>query len=191
MKANPSADFSFVTSNDIKFQAAKFVLDTHGIIFDRQLIDFVEIQADDGESIARHKAEQAFAALQAPVVVTDDSWLIPGLNGFPGAYMHQVNDWFSADDWLRLTRDLVDRRMILRQIIVYQDVAGQQLFSSDIEALILHESRTSSGLKHFSIISFDGGRSSAAEVFEAGESAIKDLPNSWQAFSEWFIRRNT
>lgn len=191
MKATSSADFSFVTSNDIKYHAAKVVLDGYGIAFDRQIIDFIEIQADEGESIARHKAEQAYAALQRPIVVTDDSWLIPGLKGFPGAYMHQVNDWFTADDWLRLTRDLTDRRMILRQIIVYQDASGQQLFSSDIEALLLTESRTASGLNHFSIISFDGGKHSAAEVFEAGESAIKDLPNSWQILSEWFLNRNT
>jgi inosine/xanthosine triphosphate pyrophosphatase family protein len=84
MKANSSVDFSFVTSNDIKFQAAKFFLDAHGITFDRQLIEFIEIQADEGGVIARNKAEQAYAALQRPIVVTDDSWLVPGLNGFPG-----------------------------------------------------------------------------------------------------------
>ncbi len=179
------SNFTFVTSNDIKVLAAKEVCNEFGISFDRDNIDFVEIQADDGTAIARHKAEQAFVQLQKPVVVTDDSWLIPGLNGFPGPYMKQVNDWFSVDDWLRLTRDLDDRRMILRQIVVYQDTMRQQLFVSDLEAILLKESRSTTGIKHFSIISFDGGKHSAAELTERGESSIKHLSNSWHELCEW------
>ena len=72
-------------------------------------------------------AVEAYNALQSPLVVTDDSWIIPGLNGFPGPYMKQVNDWFTPDDWLHLTSGLADRRVILRQIIVYQDSTGQRL----------------------------------------------------------------
>ena len=177
--------FTFVTSNEIKVLAAKSVCDSFALHFDNQSLDFVEIQADNGEIIAQHKAEQAYALLNQPIVITDDSWLIPGLNGFPGAYMKQVNDWFAPDDWLRLTRDLDDRRMILRQIIVYQDEHGQQLFSSDLEAMLLTEARSNSGIKHFSIISFDGGVHSAAEMVESGQSAIKDLPNSWHDLCLW------
>ena len=179
------SDFTFVTSNDIKVQAATVVCNEFGFKFDRHVIDFVEIQSSDGQAIARHKAEQAYAELKQPVVVTDDSWLTPDLNGFPGPYMKQVNDWFSTDDWLRLTRDLEDRRMILRQIIVYQDVDGQHVFECELEALLLRESRSTTDIKHFSIISFDGGKHSAAEMSENGESAIKHLNNSWHDFCEW------
>ncbi len=190
MKATGSmSDFTFVTSNDIKVLAAKTACDEFGISFDRENIDFVEIQASQGEPIARHKADQAYKTLRKPIVVTDDSWIIPGLKGFPGPYMKQVNDWFSVEDWLNLTRSLTDRRMILRQIIVYQDATGQELFACDLEALILKESRTSTGIKHFSIISFDGGKHSAAEIVEKGESGIKHLPNSWHDLCNWLQNR--
>ncbi len=177
--------FTFVTSNDLKVMAAHEVCDKHDILFDRQVIDFVEIQSDNGETIARDKAAQAYTQLNTPLVVTDDSWLIPGLGGFPGPYMKQVNDWFTPDDWIRLTRDLTDRRMILRQIIVYQDSDGQRVFTSDVESVLLTSSRSQSGHKHFSIISFDGGVHSAAEVVESGRSALQNEPNSWHELCAW------
>ena len=177
--------FTFITSNDLKVLAAHEVCDAHHITFDRQATDFVEIQSDNGEAIARDKATQAYEKLKSPIVVTDDSWLIPGLRGFPGPYMKQVNDWFTPEDWLRLTRGLTDRRMILRQIIVYQDSDGQRVFTSDIESTLLTTSRSQSGHKHFSIISFDGGIHSAAEAVEAGHSAIQDKPNSWHELCAW------
>ena len=40
------------------------------------------------------------------------TWEIPALRGFPGAYMHPVNDWFTAGDWLRLMHGIADRRII-------------------------------------------------------------------------------
>lgn len=179
------SDFTFVTSNNIKVQAATAACNEFGISFDRTVIDFIEIQSSQGAPIARHKAEQAYSQLHKPIVITDDSWIIPALNGFPGPYMKQVNDWFSIEDWLRLTRDLTDRRMILRQIIVYQDSRQQRLFSCDLEAVMLRESRSATGIKHFSIISFDGGQHSAAELSERGESPIKHLPNSWHGLCKW------
>lgn len=183
------SDFTFVTTNDMKVRAAKTACDEFGVSFDRATIDFVEIQSSDGEDIACHKAEQAYAELQKPIVITDDSWLIPALNGFPGPYMKQVNDWFSTDDWLRLTRDLTDRRMILRQIVVYQDAGGQKVFNTDLEALLLSEPRDTNYVKHFSIISFDNGKHSAAEVTNRGESSIKDLLHSWHDLCTWLQNR--
>jgi len=192
MKAPGSmSDFTFVTSNDIKVHAAGVACAEFDITFDRENIEFVEIQSSEGEAIARHKASQAYDQLKRPIVVTDDSWITPGLHGFPGPYMKQVNDWFTTDDWLHLTHDLTDRRMILRQIVVYQDAKEQRVFTSDLEAIILHEARSTTGIKHFSIISFDGGKHSAAELVERGESSIRHLQNSWHDLCKWLQNRHS
>lgn len=185
MKLANEHQFTFVTSNDLKVHAAKVVCEEYGMSFDRQVIDFVEIQADEGELIARDKLAQAYQQLQKPVAVTDDSWLFPGLGGFPGAYMKQVNDWFSVEDWLRLTTGLGDRRVILRQIVGYQDAQRSRLFTVDIEGIILPEASGTCASPHFSIISFDNGQHSAAEMVSAGKPAIKHLKNSWHDLCEW------
>ena len=50
--------------------------------------------------------------------------------------MHPINDWFTADDWLRLMQGVQDRRIVLRQHVVYQDERGQFYAVSDLEGVL-------------------------------------------------------
>jgi XTP/dITP diphosphohydrolase len=128
------ADFTFVTSNDHKVKTAEAVCQQFKLTFEHKNMDLLEIQSDSGEDIARFKVEQAFKACQNPVAITDDSWLIPGLGGFPGPYMKDVNRWFKPQDFINLTESLADRRMIMHQVIAYKDEDNEKIFSTDIEA---------------------------------------------------------
>lgn len=176
----------FVTSNQIKFDSAAALLEPFDIKLERVEHDFTEIQAS-GEQIARHKAQAAFGFYQKPLIVSDDTWEIPALRGFPGAYMHPVNDWFTAGDWLRLMHGIADRRIILRQNIVYQDGRGQQFFSFDQTGVLLTEARGDSKYTNLTIISFTGGRTSRAEDIAAGETMVgrEAINTGWQQLGEW------
>lgn len=182
-------DFTFVTSNDAKLMAAKAICQQFGVTFDRETVDFIEMQHDDGEPIARHKSEQAFTALQKPVVVTDDSWIIPGLRGFPGPYMKQINHWLTSENFLDLTRGLTDRRIILRQIVVFQDEHGQQLFTSDVVASILTEARGSAPAMCLNVISFDGSERSAGELYDSNINPLNTTETSWHILCDWLHSR--
>ncbi|MEO7364110.1 MAG: non-canonical purine NTP pyrophosphatase [Candidatus Saccharimonadales bacterium] len=183
--------FTFVTSNQLKLAAAEAACKPYSISFDHSSVDFIEIQQYDGEVIARDKAEQAYKLIGQPVVITDDSWLIPGLGGFPGPYMRQINHWLTTDNLLDLTRKLTDRTIILRQVIVYQDSGGQQVFSSDIPGVLLDEARGDCPIMHFKLISFDDGQNSAAEIVEQGKPVIEHLPNGWHKLCQWLTTNNT
>jgi XTP/dITP diphosphohydrolase len=179
------ADFTFVTSNDHKVMTAKAVCGQFGLTFERKNMDLIEIQSDTGEPIASNKAGQAYEAYKRPVTITDDSWIIPGLNGFPGPYMKYINQWFKPEDFLRLVTPLQDRSIIMRQIIVYQDERRKKIFAVDLEGTLLREARGSSIIPHFSIISFDGGKHSVAEAEVGGLSVISGLSNAWHQVCEW------
>ena len=179
------ADLHFVTTNDHKLLAATEVCSQFGIKLIRHNLELQEIQADNGEAIALHKVRQAYDKLISPVVITDDSWLIPGLNGFPGPYMKYMVDWLSIEDFVRLTSQLKDRRIILRQIIAYQDDRQAKVFSLDIEGVLLTEPRGASPIPHFSITSFDGGAHSAAELWSTGSSSISERRTAWHALIAW------
>jgi XTP/dITP diphosphohydrolase len=181
------ADFLFVTSNHHKVQTARAVCTKFDIDFTHQSHDLTEIQADDGEIIARDKAHQAFEYYQKPVAVTDDNWLIPGLNGFPGPYMKYMNQWLKPQDFVNLTRQLKDRRIIMRQIIAYRNADREKVFSVDIPAVLLKEPRGKSEIPHFAVISFDGGQHSAAEIEASGQVVIADQANAWHEFCQWFV----
>lgn len=182
-------DFTFVTSNDHKVKTARTTCREMGVTFVHKHLDLQEIQAEDGQAIARHKADQAFETFKRPVVVTDDNWSIPGVGGFPGPYMRYVNQWFKPDDFLRLTRDLTDRRMIMSHILAYKDKRTEKVFAVDIPATILKKARGNSPITHFLILSLDGGRTSIAEAEANGDSAIAAQANAWHDFCAWLVNR--
>lgn len=142
--------------------------------------------------MARDKALRVFEQIKEPVVVSDDNWIVPALNGFPGPYMKYINHTFTANDWLRLMKDVTDRRIILRQVIVYQDQQQQQVFATDVEATILREARGQSSYPHTAVISFDGGKTSAAEIISDGKSALYDAnrPTSWHDLCKWLKKQS-
>ncbi len=179
------ARFTFVTSNSHKILTARTVCEPLGMTFRHKHMDLVEIQAD-GEAIALDKARQAYEALREPVVITDDSWIIHGLNGFPGPYMKYVNQWFEPEDFVRLTRHLDDRRMTMRQIIAYKDTDVEKLFVADIDGVLLKGPRGKSVIPHFAVVSFDGGKHSVAEEEDGGKrSAVAARTNAWHELCEW------
>ena len=182
---------AYVTGNPVKFRQAITVCEPLGISLQQTKLDIVEIQAEDGEAVARDKVEKAFAILQKPLVISDDNWIIPALNGFPGPYAKSINEWFTPEDWLRLTSTLTDRRIILHQIVVYQDADQQKLFSVDIEGILLHEIRGSSPYTHTTITSFDGSQHSNAEINQQGKSSTAHLHNPWRDFAAWYAGEHT
>ena len=181
---------AFATSNKLKFQVADEACRPYGIELNRVPIDLVEIQSDNGEAIARHKATAAFAALNQPLVISDDTTSIPGLGGFPGPYMKYMNEWFTPGDFLRLTRDLKDRRLILRQVVVYQDASQQIAFTADISCSILKEIRGESDYSHLTLTSVDGIHSLAEGITAGGNPVFNDARGAWHEFSEWIKTAN-
>src|ERR1035437_9937513 len=76
----------FATTNQEKLLIAKTVCEQASITVKQTVFDIDEIQGEDPELIVKDKARRAYEKLGKPVVVSDDSWNIPALNGFPGPY---------------------------------------------------------------------------------------------------------
>lgn len=179
----------FVTGNVAKLRLARKICEEFDISLIQATFDITEIQAEDGEIIARDKADKAYKQAGKPVLVNDDSWTFPGLNGFPGPYMKSMNHWLTAEDFLRLTKPLTDRRVILSQYTVYQDEREQKLFQRDIEGALLSEVRGQYDTSpNMTIISFDGGQTSGAEKLSKGQSVVAHLRTTWHDFGEWYTK---
>ncbi len=180
---------TFVTGNDEKFLVAEAACAAKGIQLARTVLDIDEIQGENPEIIALDKADKAFRALQSPVVINDDTWEIPGLNGFPGPYMKSMNHWLTAEDFLRLTRHLADRRAIIIQIIVYQDENGTKLFRKEFENILLTGARGSYGNAIQKIVSVpsDKGLSIAEAYDKNGFVRDREVAVGWDAFATWCV----
>ena len=182
----------FATSNIDKIQIARTVCKETDITVKPVTLDIDEIQGEDPEMIVRDKAMRAYKQLGMPVIVSDDIWDIPSLNGFPGAYMKSINYWFTSDDFLRLMSGVEDRRVIVHQYLAYTDGNITEVFKNDIQGQIIDEARGKSDKSPnmtVTVLDSDNGKT-IAEVFELGEEAVadryKNRPDAWHGFIEWY-----
>ena len=178
----------FSTGNDSKFSTAHKVCDDYGIKLVQNELDIDEIQGEDPEKIVKDKVRKAYNQLKKPVVVSDDSWVIPGLNGFPGPYMKPMNHWFTVEDFLRLTLPLKDRRVFLIGYLAYKDGNHLKIFHQKREGFLLKEARGKQSYPNHKIFSMLGDNGlSISEVYDKGlDRSERDVAKIWHEFAEWF-----
>jgi len=177
----------FVTSNKDKIFLAKKNLEPLGIKFDNKPFEIPEIQSDNDREVAIRKAVDAFGFFQNPLFVSDDSWYIPSLNGFPGPYMKNINQWLNAEDLIRLMEPYENRKIILRQTICFTDGKETKIFSQDNNGIILNEPQ-GKGYPSLQITSFNKNGKSLAECIEENVNPIDNI-KIWTDFGKWYLSR--
>lgn len=178
----------FATGNNEKFSIAQAACRPHGIELIQQSAGTEEIQSEDLEYIIRHKAETIFAKLGRPVIVSDDSWQVPALNGFPGPYMKSIDHWFTPQDWLDLMARHDDRRIILVQQLAYCDNNGCTVFRNEYTGHILPDARGNYGRTLQKVVTMpsDNGLS-ISEVYDRGvKHEGRDVIEGWRDFIDWY-----
>ena len=108
-----------VTGNMKKLISARQFLEPHGIEVDNIKMDTTEIQSDSIEEIAAYSAKEASDKLKCAVLKNDTGFFIEALNGFPGAYTHQVMANIGTDGILKLMRGEKNRRAYYREAFAY------------------------------------------------------------------------
>lgn len=184
----------FATGNQEKIQLAESAIKGSDIIIKPVNLEIDEIQGEDPEVIVRAKAEAAYKILETPVIVSDDSWSIRALNGFPGPYMKSINYWFTAQDFLRLMDGIEDRHIEINQYLAYTDGSITNVFRQDIPGKIIHEPRgVNNRSPNMEVIELesDNGKT-IAEVFEGDNEVIakrfENIPNIWAKFIDWHTK---
>ena len=164
---------NFATTNREKFITAEAICAKSGISIKQIALEIDEIQGEDPDLIVRDKVERAYIKLGRPVLVSDDSWNIISLNGFPGPYMKSINHWFNPEDFLRLMQGIEDRRITLHQYLAFTDGNVTKIFKNDIHGQIINEIR-----------------GNIAEVFEQKTNILKkrnqNRPDAWNNFIKWY-----
>ena len=166
----------YATTNPIKFNRYKKPLAKHGITLVQKPVNIEELQVDDGDQLVRRKLQDTYDIVHKPVLVTDDSWDIPALNGFPSTNMKQCNQRLVPEDWLRLMKGVDDRRIFLTHHLGY--TTGEDTFITAFteEAYFLEESRGETpNTPHLTVIAWKGDIQSAAEGIQAGQTSNQEF----------------
>jgi len=183
------SDLTFVTGNSLKYRNASESFLRAGIHLSSKDLEIHEIQSEDAIDIAKAKSQAAYGIMETPVLVSDDSWKLLGLNGFPGAYMKSMNHWFSVEDWARLTKPLTDRRVVLSQIVVFQSATQQRVFTNEVHGELLKAPSGKTDVTSQSIITIDGDNGkSIAEVLTENPQHYFDRQASkiWNEVAAWY-----
>lgn len=178
----------FATGNSRKITEAIATLAPYNIDIDARVVDIDEIQNADPANICVAKAEAAYAATGHSVVVSDTSWSIPALGGFPGGYMKDVAIWWQASDWLNIMAAHSDKRIICMEHIAYCDGTATRHFVAEYEGRFIDEIRGRQGAgESFEQVVILYGNKTMAEQLGDGDiaSAGEDLRH-WKLFAEWF-----
>jgi XTP/dITP diphosphohydrolase len=182
----------FCTSNPQKFAMGDSVCKKLGIkLIQQDSVDLDEVQSEDPHYVAVRKAKDAFKALGRPLLVSDDSWQIHGLKGFPGVYAKSVNEWFTPEDFIRLTRDLGNRTVSLVQKLVYKDEHQLKAFTHEVQGVLLKEAQGHNGSTIQKVVSFEKDDSllSVSEALQDEKSDSFQRSETlivWQEFADWF-----
>jgi non-canonical purine NTP pyrophosphatase (RdgB/HAM1 family) len=151
-------------------------------------LEIPEIQSVEGEKIATDKADYAYKKLNEPLIVNDTIWLVGDIPGFPGPYMKHINATFSVNDWLKLMQGRKNRKVTMREIIVYRDRDICEVFFKDVVGEFLEKPSGVDGVSSDKIISFDGIQTIAA-ARDKGKVTVNSGENSYDLFGRWFIGR--
>lgn len=182
----------FATGNSRKISEAHSILDDYKIDFEPRSVSIDEIQHHDPAEITKAKARAAYAQLKSPVVVSDTSWNIPALGGFPGGYMKDIARWWQPQDWLDIMAKHDDKRIMCLEHIAFFDGENLQHFESLYEGMFINELRgpTDDDESFESAVILYGGKT-MAEQLANGEvaSAGEDLRH-WRQFAEWYRRES-
>jgi XTP/dITP diphosphohydrolase len=109
----------YLTGNRFKFEVAQHAMAGTGIQLEQNRLTLPEIQSNSVQEIAEFSARWAAAHVDRPFVVTDSAFFIDALNGFPGAFIKFINQWFSTEDLLRLMHDKPYRHVTVYDCLVY------------------------------------------------------------------------
>lgn len=178
------------TTNDHKFGIGKATLHAYDISLVQKLIDIDEIQGEDADLIIRDKVHKAYNEVGEPVVVTDDTWDIVALNGFPGPYMKSVNHWFAPQDFIDLMAHKSDRRIFLHQFLAYFDGKDITVFKSTIPGSIVLKPRGKYGppIMHVVTLDVDRGKTISEtydQSLEHDQTRLLDRGDAWRQLAVW------
>jgi XTP/dITP diphosphohydrolase len=177
---------TFATGNQQKIKEARAHCAAYGIVIEAQKIKTAEIQTNNIEKVAINKAEQAYAQLKRPLIANDSGWRIPALNGFPGAFMRYVNEWFTPEDFLHLMSNKTDRRIFLIEVIAYHDGEKITTYTHETEGTIADTPAGNEGAPSDKVVRLGRGQQlTIAQTLDVPTSGVVYAGSSvWDIFCQ-------
>lgn len=133
---------TFVTGNPGK---AHYFSKLVGMDIENRAVDTDEIQSLDLEEIVTHKAKQAYAKLNRPVIVEDTSFIINSFGKLPGPFIKWFEESMGFEKICRLADIGEDRGAKASSIYAYYDGKKLKLFPGELDGTVSDHPRGKTG----------------------------------------------
>jgi len=178
----------FATGNSRKINEANNTLSVYDFAVKPIKIEIDEIQHQDPVEITKAKARAAYEITHEPVVVSDTSWEIPALGGFPGGYMKDISEWFEAKDWLSLMARHNDKTIYCHEHVAYFDGEQLQHFVSSYKGIFIDNprGRVDDGESIEQVVILYGDLTLAEYLAKGEIASAAEVLEHWRQFGEWY-----
>lgn len=180
----------YCTTNPVKFGLGAAVCSTFDIELVQQSVEVDEIQSEDPKKVIAHKVKAIYKLVKQPLLVSDDSWYIPALRGFPGPHMKSVNSWFNSEDWLTLVARYEDKRIFLNSHLAYIEDGKITYFDDHQERVFTPDFETEgSEPTILKTISLPGDSRPVSNVWRTDPDKLLTGRTLWEEFCTWYNSR--
>lgn len=133
-------------------------------------LDLIEIQSLDPSEVVTAKAEEAYRALNRPVLVEDFSIKFEALGGLPGPLIKWFLKEMQVEGLCQLLNSYGSRHATARTCFALRDEDGLHVFDGAIEGTITKEPRGGHGYGTDSIFIPDGSTLTWGEMDETDQA---------------------
>ena len=131
----------FLSSNDLKINEMKSILDSDTITVIPVYEKINEIQSNDMKDIAIDKVLKAFMSIGRPILVEQTGLLLKDLGGLPGGLTQIFWDPLQADNFSKYFSTTETAQVIAKTVIAYCDGKQIQTFEGEISGVIVSPPR--------------------------------------------------
>lgn len=169
----------FVTGNENKVREASQILGVE--IEQARLQDLHEIQTNDLSELVRHKATQAYAALECPVMVEDSGLIFSAWNGLPGALVKWFESSVGCEGMLKMLEPFADREAFAVCYVAVHDGKKICIAKGEVQGRIAHRLKGTQGFGWDVIFIPEGHDRTYAEMQADEKNAISHRRRAFEA----------
>ncbi len=177
--------FKFVTGNPNKVREAEEIL---GLTLEPVQVDgLFEIQSPDLDEVVRHKAQQAYSALQCPVMVEDSGLVFHAWNGLPGALVKWFEETVGCQGMLKMVKDFNNRSATAICCFAVYDGETMQIARGEVKGTIADSIRGKNGFGWDVIFIPEGHDRTYAEMTAQEKNAISHRKRALDELKHFYV----
>lgn len=157
----------FITGNTFKLQELQAILPGHIDVHHKNL-HLEEIQSLNPHEIVRHKLQQAYMAVHAPVMVEDVSAGLASLGGLPGPFVKFFEERLGADALYQLAPN---DAVTITCTMGYYDGTNEIIVDGTVHGVTV-KPRGTNGFGFDSCVVIEGQTKTTAELAPEEKNAI-------------------